>query len=201
MAATTNNKSWSPLETYTNGSGEFAMVTSSGLSFSIKNTTNEMLVPRDIAHALSLMCRANGHFVHFYSVAQHSLNCYHEAVARDLSKRIQLGCLLHDASEAYLGDLTRPVKAYLPDYVTMVDDLQEKIWLRFDLQNLSEDERDHISEIDDVLLLHEFEALHLSGAWEELSPAKARFDFAFRSMGEVEREFLETLQELESKHL
>lgn len=65
----------------------------------------------DIAHALSLLCRANGHFEHFYSVAQHLLNCAKEAKARGYSKRVQLGCLLHDASEAYLSDVTRPVIA------------------------------------------------------------------------------------------
>lgn len=52
----------------------------------------------DIAHALSLMTRANGHFKNFYSVAQHSINCYKEAKVLGLSKRVQLGCLLHDAS-------------------------------------------------------------------------------------------------------
>lgn len=64
----------------------------------------------DIAHALSLICRANGHCSHFYSVAQHSLNCAEEAKIRDYSTRVQLGCLLHDASEAYISDITRPVK-------------------------------------------------------------------------------------------
>jgi 5'-deoxynucleotidase YfbR-like HD superfamily hydrolase len=56
----------------------------------------------DIAHALSLMTRANGHFRHFYSVAQHSINCSLEARARGLSQRVQLACLLHDASESYI---------------------------------------------------------------------------------------------------
>lgn len=64
----------------------------------------------DIAHSLSLMTRANGHFKQFYSVAQHSINCYKEAKSRGCSERVQLGCLLHDASESYLSDLTRPVK-------------------------------------------------------------------------------------------
>lgn len=67
----------------------------------------------DIAHALSMMTRANGHFKTFYSVAQHSINCANEAAARGCSKRIQLACLLHDASEAYLSDITRPVKKQL----------------------------------------------------------------------------------------
>ena len=70
----------------------------------------------DIAHALSLMTRANGHFLHFYSVAQHCLNCSYEAEARGYSRRMQLALLLHDASEAYLSDVTRPVKAGMPRY-------------------------------------------------------------------------------------
>jgi uncharacterized protein len=84
------------------------------------NTLFYPLAPRpdevkveDIAHALSQMCRANGHFKTFYSVAQHSINCAQEARARGLSNRIQLACLLHDASEAYISDITRPVECYL----------------------------------------------------------------------------------------
>ena len=56
----------------------------------------------DIAHALSLICRAGGHFPQFYSVCQHSVACAREAAARGYSVRLQLLCLLHDASEAYL---------------------------------------------------------------------------------------------------
>ena len=70
----------------------------------------------DIAHALSLLCRANGHIRHFYSVAQHCLNCAKEAEARGLPADIRLACLLHDASEAHLKDLPSPLKALCPDY-------------------------------------------------------------------------------------
>lgn len=84
----------------------------------------------DIAHALSLLCRANGHFVQFYSVAQHCLNCAKEAKMRGYSKRVQLGCLLHDASEAYLSDVTRPIKAQLPKYLEVEEKLQNAIYAR-----------------------------------------------------------------------
>ena len=56
----------------------------------------------DIAHALSLLCRGNGHVKHFFSVGQHCVNCALEAMARGYSRRVCLACLLHDAGEAYL---------------------------------------------------------------------------------------------------
>ena len=113
----------------------------------------------DIAHSLSLLCRANGHFPHFYSVAQHCLNCMHEAAARGYSKRIQLGCLLHDASEAYLSDVTRPVKQELPKYLEIEEPLQEAIWRKYLGAELTEEEKVRVFEVDDAMLYYEFKAL------------------------------------------
>ena len=110
----------------------------------------------DIAHALSLMTRANGHFKHFFSVAKHSINCYKEAKARSYSKRIQLGCLLHDASESYISDLTRPVKAQILEYYEIEEKLQSMIYGKFALGDLTEEETRIIKEIDDTLLYYEF---------------------------------------------
>ena len=59
----------------------------------------------DIAHALSNLCRWTGHSEKFYSVAQHCV-----LVSENLPSHLQLAGLLHDASEAYLSDLSRPVK-------------------------------------------------------------------------------------------
>ena len=81
----------------------------------------------DISHALSLLCRGNGHMKHFYSVAQHSIACAEEAKARGYSARVQLGCLLHDASEAYLSDVTRPVKKDLDYYLKVEALLQDRL--------------------------------------------------------------------------
>ena len=72
---------------------------------------------RDIAHAQSLMTRANGHFPAFYSVGQHSLACAREALVRGEANQTALFCLLHDGAEAYMSDVTRPVKARLPEFV------------------------------------------------------------------------------------
>lgn len=59
----------------------------------------------DIAHSLSMQCRFNGHTEHFYSVAEH---CCH--VSDFLPDGLKLAGLLHDASEAYLCDIPRPIK-------------------------------------------------------------------------------------------
>jgi 5'-deoxynucleotidase YfbR-like HD superfamily hydrolase len=65
----------------------------------------------DIAHALALQCRYNGHSVGHLSVARHSLWVQEEVEVRHpYDYTLMLTALLHDASEAYLGDMIRPLK-------------------------------------------------------------------------------------------
>jgi len=82
------------------------MQTFTGRKFSLLNPTADDVDIEDIAHALSNICRFNGHVMNFYSVAQHSV-----IVSRFVAPENALWGLLHDAHEAYVGDVIRPMKA------------------------------------------------------------------------------------------
>jgi 5'-deoxynucleotidase YfbR-like HD superfamily hydrolase len=85
--------------------------TYAGKRFSILNPRAQDIDIVDIAHALSMICRFNGHTNQFYSVAQHSVH-----VAQICRPEYALHGLLHDASEAYIGDVIRPLKRLLSNY-------------------------------------------------------------------------------------
>lgn len=72
----------------------------------------------DIAHGLAYQCRFNGQTREFYSVAQHSL-----VVAELVPPPLRMAALLHDAAEAYLGDMVKPLKVLLPAFA----ELEERV--------------------------------------------------------------------------
>jgi hypothetical protein len=106
---------------------------------------------RDIAHALSLLCRFGGHVERFYSVAEHSVH-----VATSLPEELQLWGLLHDASEAYLVDVPRPIKPYLPAYKQFEAELMSAIARRYQLPGEIPAE---VHEADNRILITERNAL------------------------------------------
>jgi hypothetical protein len=87
---------------------------------------------RDVAHSLAMQCRFNGHCREFYSVAEH---CVRVSRVADVaaSRELALWGLLHDAAEAYVGDLPRPVKQQLPEFEAAEDRLLEVIVRHFGL--------------------------------------------------------------------
>jgi len=72
----------------------------------------------DIAHSLSMQCRFNGHCKAFYSVADHCVR-----VSRLVPHEDAMWGLLHDAGEAYLADLPRPLKLEMPSYQELEEQL------------------------------------------------------------------------------
>lgn len=85
------------------------MTTYSGQPFFPLMPRAEEIHIADIAHALAHLCRFAGHTIRFYSVAQHSV-----LVSAACEPADALWGLLHDASEAYVVDLPRPLKHALP---------------------------------------------------------------------------------------
>ncbi len=83
----------------------------------------------DIAWGLSYQVRFNGHCRRPYTVGDHSIACADEAMRQGLPVLYVLGALMHDAAEAYLGDIVSPVKGLFRDAVKPVEDhLGDVIW-------------------------------------------------------------------------
>jgi hypothetical protein len=106
--------------------------TFSGKQFWTIDPRPEEIDIEDIAHALGMMCRYNGHCEEFYSVAEHSV-----LVARSLKPyyepMVALWGLLHDASEAYIADICRPTKPYLTNYKELEANIMKAVCLKFNL--------------------------------------------------------------------
>ncbi|MDH0894254.1 MULTISPECIES: phosphohydrolase [unclassified Pseudomonas] len=91
------------------------ILTNNAVPFSLLNPAADMVVAADLAHALSNVCRFNGHSAWHYSVAQHSLLVADLIALEGGSAEEQLAGLLHDSTEAYISDLTRPLKLLLAE--------------------------------------------------------------------------------------
>lgn len=87
--------------------GGATIETFTGRQFHILEPREEEICIEDIAHALAMQCRFTGHTKFHYSVAQHSY-----LASLIVSEEFRLEALLHDASEAYIGDMSRPLKHF-----------------------------------------------------------------------------------------
>lgn len=171
------------------------MTTYSNVSFNPISPDKEDILIDDIAHSLSLMTRANGHFPEFYSVAQHCIFCCEEAIKRGYSNKVALACLLHDASEAYIADITRPVKKNLITYLEMEEVLQGAIYEKY-LGELTDEELNLVMCIDNSLLYYEF--IHYKDKKLELdfTELKSKPDFKFIDFKLVEDRYKELFNQL-----
>lgn len=143
----------------------------------------------DIAHALSLLCRGGGHLRHFYSVGQHCLNCAREAQARKWSARTVLGCLLHDASEAYIADMIRPVKKHFPNYRELEDKILTVVYEHFGLGDMDGEEYRRICQIDNEMLENEIPVLMNRTGKIEIAQLYSTPDFSVQDMAGIQQAY------------
>lgn len=121
----------------------------------------------DIAHALSMLCRFGGHCKRFYSVAEH---CVH--MSRIVSQENKLWALLHDASEAYLVDVPRPIKPFLVGYKEAEEKIMNAVCVKF---NLEPEMPDEVKIADNAILFDE--------AAQNMAPKPAKWDFECEPLG------------------
>ena len=167
------------------------ITTYTGKHFDPINPDMDAVDIRDIAHALSLICRGNGQVKTFFSVGQHCINADLEAEKRGCSKRVILACLVHDASEAYLSDVPRPLKPSMPEYVRTENRLLDLIYEKFLGSPLTAEEANLVKCIDNDLLYYDLKEL-----LNELSDGNApklniKLNYQFVPFEQVEATYLE----------
>lgn len=113
----------------------FFLQTYSGHAFYPKDGHISEIAIEDIAHALAHICRYNGHCRKFYSVAEHSVLVSRivRAMWPDDLQAVWAG-LLHDATEAYVGDITTPLKVTMPKFIELEDKIGLDIAATFKVQ-------------------------------------------------------------------
>ena len=145
---------------------------------------------RDIAHALSLTCRGNGHVQTFFSVGQHCIWCAREAQSRGYDSRVVLACLLHDASEAYMSDVPRPLKHMLSEYTAVEERLLQKIYEKYLGSDLTAEEAALVKSVDDDVLYFDLKELLHETLDREVPQMKVAPDYKFVPFVQVEEEYL-----------
>lgn len=160
------------------------ITTYSGIEINFCKPKAEDILIEDIAHALSNVPRYGGHTPKFYSVGQHSVLCS----LRGKTYQEQLELLMHDASEAYMLDMPKPIKIMMPWYVEVEDNLMGVIFNKFKLTYPLTDE---VHKIDYELYL--YEVSNFKNGFEFWDPEEAKVKFLAR--------FYELTRQIENEQL
>lgn len=146
----------------------------SGAYFDFEDPEASEFTIHDIAHGLSNLCRFTGQCHTFYSVAEHS---YH--ASRIVPEGFAFQALMHDAAEAFIGDVAKPLKTLLPDYAVIEKRVEKAVLARF---GLSPEMSVHVKDADLAMLhLEKIDALGCAtDIWPEIEgrhPAPVQLHF------------------------
>lgn len=176
---------------------EFWITTYTGRKFRLMNPDPDMVDLRDISRGLSRACRFAGQIDQHYSVAEHSINVAY-LVSKDPLNRMSDWklALLHDAAEAYIGDLTTPFKWFLESFGVPMDEIEggilEAVFTRFGVE-IDQPSWEAVMQADRAMLA--YEARRMVPNWRdwglELPEPKvpSRFSLKFYSEQAARHEF------------
>ena len=158
-----------------------SILTSGDNYFSYLEMDKDTINIEDIATALSHIPRWLGHTPKLYSVAQHCCWCCDNVEGDN-----QLAALLHDATEAYLGDMPSPLKSLLPGYRLMEERLSQELAFKFGIPYHYPPE---VKAVD---------KLALDWEWDNFKINKPSKDFDFWSPAKARREFLKRFKKFKN---
>jgi uncharacterized protein len=110
------------------GEADHRIMLHSGRIFDLANPNESDIQVEDVAHGLAHTCRYAGQCKTFYSVAEHCV-----LVSRVVTTA-KLAALFHDAAEAFVGDMSRPLKQLLPEYIKIEKNIERAIFDRFKIE-------------------------------------------------------------------
>lgn len=138
------------------------MQTHNGIAVDLLNPKPEHILLEDIGHALARLARFNGHLRQTYTVAEH---CIH--VASLLPPQLKIYGLLHDATEAYMGDLITPIKDMCPEFRRIESVLEDAIYAAFNLPPLGPGDKYQLKKADRTMLFAEKRTLMQFPDWHK----------------------------------
>jgi hypothetical protein len=160
----------------------------SGAYFDLLDPAESPFTIEDIAHGLSNTCRFAGQCASFYSVAEHCVLASHVA-----APEFALQTLMHDAAEAFIGDVTRPLKSLLPEYKAIERSVETAIMQRFGIADWNVPE---VKEIDLAMLATEQLAMMPKHGLDWAGVTAAPVEIAFWRPHTAREAFLERFAEL-----
>ena len=145
------------------------IITYRGKYFDYNNISKDSIDIVDIAHALPRINRFVGHCSRAYSVGEHTVVGLSIAKAMEFTPLQQLHWLIHDFTEAYVGDCPSPLKVLLPEYIRIEKLVADAIMDYVGLPPMTKDEQELVHRVDKTMLLLEMRDLTLHNHFDNVT--------------------------------